>query len=105
MTSQYVTHDELSGVLERLDGRFDVILEWFKTVNQRLDVIDKRLDGMDRRLSSLEAEVRDGFRRVDEGFEGMSHNFGWMDKRLRRIEGVHELPDDLAVALWQPSGD
>lgn len=119
MSTQSVTHAELANVLSGISQRFAAmevrlgnieqhmssIQQWAEQTSTYLSALHEKVVALNANVNVLEVKIVKMHVDQTEGFEGMSTNFGWMDKRLQRLEAVHELQDDLGVVLWQPSSD
>ena len=60
---------------------------------------ETQLDRIERLLTN---DLPHLLQEMREGFTGMSNNFGWIDKRLTRLEAERGLPP-LEGSLWGPS--
>jgi hypothetical protein len=85
----FITTNDISKTVARLDersagvdGRFDGMDQRLDGMDQRLDGMDKRLDGMDKRLDGMDKRL-DG---MDKRFDAVDKRFDAVDKRFDAID-------------------
>jgi archaellum component FlaC len=95
----FLTTNELTKAVTRLDERLAGVDGRFNGVDKRLDGVDKRLDGVDKRLDGVDKRLDGVDKRldvVDKRLDGLDQRFDAVDGRF---DGVHKRFDALDTRL------
>ena len=96
-----ITRDEFLAAIERIDKRFQEMLNLTstrfeamdkrfeamqRTMQERFEAIDKRFEEMDRRFEAMQRTMQERFEEMDRRFEEVYRRFDYVDQRIWRVE-------------------
>ncbi|MHA1603225.1 MAG: DUF3782 domain-containing protein, partial [Candidatus Freyarchaeota archaeon] len=126
-----ITRDEFLDAIERIDKRFQEMLNLTSTrfeemdrrfeamqttMQERFEAVDRRFEEMDRRFEAMQTTMQERFEAVDRRFEAVDRRFEEMDRRFeamqrtmqerfeaidRRFEEVYRRFDYVDQRIWR----
>ncbi|MHA1261636.1 MAG: DUF3782 domain-containing protein [Candidatus Freyarchaeota archaeon] len=96
-----ITRDEFLAAIERIDKRFQEMLNLTSTrfeamdkrfeaiqttMQERFEAIDRRFEEMDRRFEAMQRTMQERFEAIDKRFEAIDRRFEEMDRRFEAMQ-------------------